>query len=186
MDLGSLHQFCIIMIFGKNVSIILNYYFGKIRNTYRNIVIQDGKKVSIFSDLFFEWWWRTVIWLIESCITFRIFLLIKFYVISFVRYNQTAIIDVNTGSLNETAYNEYGPVYLSVTFAAGYFYSFISFTAAISHVILFYGGEIWGRFKASRSEEVEDIHCKMMRSYEGIKLLIFNLTMNLILFYLFN
>jgi len=71
--------------------------------------------------------------------------------------------------LNETAYNEYGPVYLSVTFAAGYFYSFISFTAAISHVALFYGSEIWGRFKASRSEDDEDIHCKMMRSYEGIK-----------------
>ena len=85
------------------------------------------------------------------------------------RYNQTAIINVHTGSLNETAYNEYGPVYLSVTFAVGYFYSFISFTAAISHVALFYGGEIWGRFKASRSEEVEDIHCKMMRNYEGIK-----------------
>ncbi|CAG8433450.1 1785_t:CDS:10 [Diversispora eburnea] len=83
------------------------------------------------------------------------------------RYNQTAIIDSNTGMLNETAYQEYGPVYLSVTFAIGYFYSFISFTAAITHVILFYGDEIWARFKASRSEEVEDIHCKMMKNYEG-------------------
>ncbi|CAG8704121.1 2547_t:CDS:10, partial [Acaulospora morrowiae] len=84
------------------------------------------------------------------------------------RYNQTAIIDSETGMLNETAYREYGPVYLSVTFAVGYFYSFISFTAAISHVVLFYGEEIWGRFKASRSEEVEDIHCKMMKNYEEI------------------
>ncbi|CAG8477442.1 7851_t:CDS:10 [Funneliformis caledonium] len=86
-----------------------------------------------------------------------------------IRYNQTAIIDSYTGSLNETAYKEYGPAYLSVTFAAGYFYSFISFSAAISHVALFYGDEIWGRFKASRSEEVEDIHCKMMKNYEGTK-----------------
>ncbi|KAF0532938.1 OPT family small oligopeptide transporter [Gigaspora margarita] len=84
------------------------------------------------------------------------------------RYNQSAIIDFNTGSLNETAYKEYGPVYLSVTFAVGYFYSFIAFTAAITHVILFYGDEIWDRFKASRSEEVEDVHCKMMRNYEEI------------------
>ncbi|CAG8704106.1 20645_t:CDS:10 [Gigaspora margarita] len=83
------------------------------------------------------------------------------------RYNQSAIIDFNTGSLNETAYKEYGPVYLSVTFTVGYFYSFIAFTAAITHVILFYGDEIWDRFKASRSEEVEDVHCKMMRNYEG-------------------
>ncbi|CAG8652084.1 3835_t:CDS:10 [Cetraspora pellucida] len=80
----------------------------------------------------------------------------------------TMIFDFNTGALNETAYKEYGPVYLSVTFAVGYFYSFIAFTAAITHVILFYGDEIWDRFKASRSEEVEDIHCKMMRNYEEI------------------
>lgn len=83
------------------------------------------------------------------------------------RYNQTAIID-NTGSLNITAYENYSPVYLSVTFAFSYLYSFILITSTISHVFLFYGKEIWERFKASREEEEEDIHCKMMRIYPGI------------------
>ncbi|CAG8605144.1 8760_t:CDS:10, partial [Funneliformis caledonium] len=63
------------------------------------------------------------------------------------RYNQTAIID-NTGSLNITAYENYSPVYLSVTFAFSYLYSFILITSTISHVFLFYGKEIWERFKA--------------------------------------
>ncbi|CAG8690431.1 8845_t:CDS:10, partial [Ambispora leptoticha] len=84
------------------------------------------------------------------------------------RYNQTAVIDPTTGSLNITAYEQIGPVYLSVTFAAGYFWSFIGLTAALSHVVLFYGDEIWTRFKASRSEEKEDIHTKMMRVYPEI------------------
>ncbi|KAG9294530.1 hypothetical protein G9A89_008641 [Geosiphon pyriformis] len=84
------------------------------------------------------------------------------------RYNQTAVIDSNTGTLNLTAYEELGPVYLSVTFAAGYFWSFIAFAAAISHVLLFYGDEIWQRFKSSRSEEGEDIHSKLMRRYPEI------------------
>nr|CAG8578416.1 4645_t:CDS:10 [Entrophospora candida] len=72
-----------------------------------------------------------------------------------------------TGFLDEVAYSNYGPVFLSVTFAVGYFYSFIGFSSAISHVMLFYGNEIWSRFKASR-QEGEDIHCRMMRIYEEI------------------
>ncbi|CAG8775348.1 16301_t:CDS:2, partial [Racocetra fulgida] len=33
---------------------------------------------------------------------------------------------------------------------------------------LFYGKEIWERFKASRGEEQEDIHCKLMKNYPGV------------------
>ncbi|CAG8519807.1 8088_t:CDS:10 [Dentiscutata erythropus] len=123
-------------------------------------------------------WWAQVNWyvgvIVGSWIIAPILMAKKFPLLATYslnkdgeRYNQSTIIDFNTGSLNETAYKEYGPVYLSVTFAVGYFYSFIAFTAAITHVALFYGNEIWDRFKASRSEEVEDIHCKMMRNYEG-------------------
>ncbi|CAG8491960.1 2461_t:CDS:10 [Ambispora leptoticha] len=84
------------------------------------------------------------------------------------RYNQTAIIDQQTGSLNITAYEEVGPIYLSASFANTYFWSFVGFTATVSHVALFYGEEIWTQFKASRSEEKEDIHTKMMKVYPEI------------------
>ncbi|CAG8500295.1 7085_t:CDS:10 [Ambispora gerdemannii] len=84
------------------------------------------------------------------------------------RYNQTAVIDPHTGSLNVTAYEQIGPVYISAVFAIGYFWSFIAFTSAVSHVGLFYGNEIWTRFKASRAEENEDIHTRMMKVYQEI------------------
>ncbi|KAG9295222.1 hypothetical protein G9A89_006203 [Geosiphon pyriformis] len=83
------------------------------------------------------------------------------------RYNQTLIIDSNTMFLNVTAYEEQGPVYVSTTFAMYYFYTFAAFTAAISHVALFHGKDVYQRFKASR-EENEDIHTKMIRKYQGI------------------
>ncbi|CAG8570722.1 22811_t:CDS:10 [Cetraspora pellucida] len=60
------------------------------------------------------------------------------------------------------------PVYLSITFALSYLYAFITLTAVLSHVVLFYGKEIWERFKASREEEQEDIHCKLMNNYAEI------------------
>ncbi|CAJ0894025.1 11034_t:CDS:10 [Entrophospora sp. SA101] len=82
-------------------------------------------------------------------------------------WNAIGQTDQETGFLDEVAYSNYGPVFLSVTFAVGYFYSFIGFSSAISHVMLFYGNEIWSRFKASR-QEGEDIHCRMMRIYEEI------------------
>ncbi|CAG8446884.1 11182_t:CDS:10 [Acaulospora colombiana] len=85
-----------------------------------------------------------------------------------IRYNQTLIIDRTTGSLNVTAYEGYSPVYLSITFAMSYLYSFIALTAAISHVFLFYGKDIWKRFRASREEEKEDIHCRLMKAYPEI------------------
>ncbi|CAG8567234.1 12233_t:CDS:10 [Dentiscutata erythropus] len=84
------------------------------------------------------------------------------------RYNQSAIIDHSTGTLNATAYENYSPVYLSVTFALSYLYSFIGLSAVLSHVFLFYGKEIWQRFKASREEEQDDIHCKLMNNYPEI------------------
>ncbi|CAI2166429.1 11728_t:CDS:10 [Funneliformis geosporum] len=50
------------------------------------------------------------------------------------KYNQSAIIDEETGSLNITAYENYSPVYLSVTFAFSYLYSFISITSAMMRI----------------------------------------------------
>ncbi|RIA90001.1 oligopeptide transporter OPT family [Glomus cerebriforme] len=84
------------------------------------------------------------------------------------RYNQTRILDQDTKTLNITAYEEYSPIYLSTTFAMSYLYSFALITAVMSHVALFHGEEIWKRFRASRNEEEEDIHCKLMNVYPEV------------------
>ncbi|CAG8734673.1 11977_t:CDS:10 [Gigaspora margarita] len=84
-------------------------------------------------------------------------------------YNQTRIIDLATGSLNVTAYENYSPVFISVTLVICYGFSFMQLPATICHVILFHGKEIWNQFKKTREEEDNaDINCKMMRVYPEV------------------
>ncbi|KAF0400039.1 opt family small oligopeptide transporter [Gigaspora margarita] len=85
------------------------------------------------------------------------------------KYNQTRIIDPATGALDVAAYENYSPVYLSATMAAHYGYYFMLFPATICHFILFFGREVWNRYKKTREEEEEnDIHCKMMNVYPEV------------------
>ncbi|CAG8595949.1 10242_t:CDS:10, partial [Scutellospora calospora] len=80
----------------------------------------------------------------------------------------TSVIDQSTGALNITAYANYSPVYLSVTFAICYGYYFAQFPATIVHVALFHGKEIWTRYKKTRKEELNDIHCRLMSVYPEV------------------
>ncbi|KAF7085380.1 hypothetical protein CFC21_088817 [Triticum aestivum] len=69
--------------------------------------------------------------------------------------------------LDYDAYNELGRVNISTFFALSYGLSFATIAATISHVGLFYGKEIYQRFRVSRRED-PDIHTKLMRTYEDI------------------
>ncbi|RUS28429.1 hypothetical protein BC938DRAFT_481898 [Jimgerdemannia flammicorona] len=83
-------------------------------------------------------------------------------------YNQTRIINPQTGALDQDIYDKYSPVSLSISFATAYFFSLAAYASTITHVGLFYGREIWNRFMASRSEENDDIHTKLMRIYPEV------------------
>ncbi|CAG8480497.1 1963_t:CDS:10 [Dentiscutata heterogama] len=83
-------------------------------------------------------------------------------------YNQTRIIDPVTNDLNVAAYENYSPVYMSALFAVDYGYYFMQFPASICHVLLFHGKEIWDRYKKTREEEEDDIHCKLMDVYPDV------------------
>lgn len=61
-------------------------------------------------------------------------------------------------------YKEYSPLFLSPTLALNYGLSFAALTAAIVHIILYHGKEVWYRFRAARDQE-PDIHLKLMRKY---------------------
>lgn len=62
-------------------------------------------------------------------------------------------------------YKEYSPLFLAPTFALNYGLSFAALTAALVHVGLFHGKEIWYRFRAARNQE-PDIHMKLMKKYK--------------------
>jgi len=67
-------------------------------------------------------------------------------------------------TFNQTAYEEYSPLFLPATFTMSYAMSFAALIATVTHVALFYGPDIWSRVKSAKTE-VPDVHLKLMRRY---------------------
>lgn len=81
-------------------------------------------------------------------------------------YDITKIVDQQF-QLDTDAYGKLGMVNLSTFFALVYGLSFATIASTITHVSIFYGKEIYQRFRASRHEK-PDIHTKLMRKYDDI------------------
>ncbi|KAJ3130414.1 hypothetical protein HK100_008064 [Physocladia obscura] len=70
---------------------------------------------------------------------------------------------------NQTAYDLVQPIRFTTLLAVNYASKFLSVTSAITHVILWYGPDIFYRFKtATRDLDVDDIHVKLMDSYPEV------------------
>jgi len=78
-------------------------------------------------------------------------------------YNVTRILDANK-HFNETAYQNYSPLFLPTQFALAYGLSFAAVSAVIIHVGLYHGKEIWNQFKMARHQE-DDVHMRLMKKY---------------------
>jgi hypothetical protein len=77
-------------------------------------------------------------------------------------FNVSRILTNNQFDLKK--YTSYSPLFLAPTFALNYGLSFAALMAAVVHVALFHGKEIWYRWKAARNQE-PDIHMKLMEKY---------------------
>ncbi|GAA5998997.1 hypothetical protein JCM5350_004400, partial [Sporobolomyces pararoseus] len=82
-------------------------------------------------------------------------------------YNSSAVVDPINLSLNETAYREYSPLYLPITYATTYGLSFMLSTSVIVHTVLYYGKSIVKQVRQARSEDY-DVHVKLMRNYPEV------------------
>ncbi|XP_012068073.1 oligopeptide transporter 4 [Jatropha curcas] len=82
------------------------------------------------------------------------------------RYNFTAIINEKF-ELDLAQYDKQGRVHLSTFFATTYGLGFATIAATLSHVVLFYGREIYGRYKESKQGK-QDIHTRLMKQYKDI------------------
>ncbi|KAJ3120373.1 hypothetical protein HK100_012826 [Physocladia obscura] len=76
-------------------------------------------------------------------------------------------------NLNLTAYNDVAPVHLTAFFVMVYAGSFLSMTSAITHVLLWYGKDIYRQslnaFRQLRDEvDSQDKHVKLMEAYPEI------------------
>ncbi|KAF8729165.1 hypothetical protein HU200_017748 [Digitaria exilis] len=81
-------------------------------------------------------------------------------------YDITSIVN-DQFMINMDAYSKAGKVNLSIFFALCYGLSFATITATVTHVGIFYGKEIYQRFRASRKEK-PDIHTRLMKKYDDI------------------
>ncbi|RLM80025.1 oligopeptide transporter 4-like [Panicum miliaceum] len=97
--------------------------------------------------------------------TFPIFSL-HLFMSNGTKYNIPSIVN-SQFELDKDAYNQHGKVNLSIFFALSYGLSFATIAATFTHVSLFYGKEIYHRFKASQKEK-PDIHTKLMEKYDDI------------------
>ncbi|KAG9009284.1 hypothetical protein FRB90_008449 [Tulasnella sp. 427] len=81
-------------------------------------------------------------------------------------YNISRILD-SDHRFNVTAYEEYSPLYLPVTFAMTYLLAFMLSTALLVHTVLYFGPEVLRRLK-DKDDKDDDIHAKLMRSYPEV------------------
>ncbi|KAI0024769.1 OPT oligopeptide transporter protein-domain-containing protein [Xylariomycetidae sp. FL0641] len=78
-------------------------------------------------------------------------------------YNVTRILTPEY-RLDESAYQNYSPLFISTTFAMSYGLSFAAISALVAYTYLYHRKTIWAQYKNSTTEK-PDIHMKLMRKY---------------------
>ncbi|KAI5655076.1 hypothetical protein M9H77_32263 [Catharanthus roseus] len=81
-------------------------------------------------------------------------------------YNITAIVNKNF-ELDKDQYAKQGSINLSTFFALTYGFGFATIASTLTHVGLFYGREIYNRYRAS-SDGKMDVHTRLMKKYKDI------------------
>ncbi|KAH9621725.1 hypothetical protein KSS87_000587, partial [Heliosperma pusillum] len=81
-------------------------------------------------------------------------------------YNISAIVNEHF-ELDQMQYAKQGQIHMSLVFALTYGFGFAAIAATITHVALFYGREMYERFRESYKGK-EDIHAKLMKNYKDI------------------
>ncbi|KAI9185955.1 hypothetical protein LWI28_012315 [Acer negundo] len=88
------------------------------------------------------------------------------------KYDINRILNKATFDLDQTAYDNYSKLHLSGFFAFSYGLSFATLMAALTHVALYDGKDIWNMWKKTRSavaDKFGDIHTRTMKkNYEAV------------------
>jgi len=79
------------------------------------------------------------------------------------KYNSSRILTPEF-TLDEKAYAEYSPLFISTTFAISYGLSFAAIASLVVYTYLHNGDRIWRQYRNSTNEK-PDVHMKMMRKY---------------------
>ncbi|KKY23899.1 putative oligopeptide transporter [Phaeomoniella chlamydospora] len=81
-------------------------------------------------------------------------------------YNITKVVDENLNFVL-SKYEQYSPMYISMSYSLTYALSFAAVTAIVVHTYLYNGSEIWAKLKNARHGG-EDIHRRLMYQYKEV------------------
>lgn len=82
-------------------------------------------------------------------------------------YNVSRVIDHKTLDFNTTAYHDYSPMYISMSYSLSYALSFAAVTAMIVYTALWNGKDIIAKLRNSRAGG-EDVHKRLMNAYREV------------------
>ena len=82
-------------------------------------------------------------------------------------YNTSRVLNPGNFTFNQTAYDTYSPLYLSLGFNFIYISSFAVTTCVLVHTALYHGSALLNGVKRIKTEE-DDIHAKLMRFYPEV------------------
>ncbi|RFU81347.1 sexual differentiation [Trichoderma arundinaceum] len=80
------------------------------------------------------------------------------------KYNISRVVNPDI-TLNEEAYRNYSPLFISTTFAISYGLSFAAISSLVVYTYLHHGKYIWRQYMNSTTEK-PDIHMKLMKKYK--------------------
>ncbi|KAH6610737.1 hypothetical protein Trco_000757 [Trichoderma cornu-damae] len=80
------------------------------------------------------------------------------------KYNISRVVNPDM-TLNEEAYRNYSPLFISTTFAISYGLSFAAISSLVVYTYLHHGKYIWKQYMNSTTEK-PDVHMKLMRKYK--------------------
>ncbi|KIO28914.1 hypothetical protein M407DRAFT_229195 [Tulasnella calospora MUT 4182] len=171
-------------IFPKNV--IVNQLFGGISGLGMNILTLDWTQISMGPPPLITPFWSQLhsfgafilfYWIVVPILYYRNVWnsahLPIFGGMAYDRwaqpYDVTRVLDLETLKFNSTAYEEYSPVYLPISFAMTYLLAFAMPPATLVYTVLVYWPKIWGFIqRKAPNDEPDDIHAKLMRKYSTI------------------
>ncbi|CAN1835229.1 Oligopeptide transporter 5 [Linum perenne] len=85
-------------------------------------------------------------------------------------YNISKILNQREFDINLVEYEDYSKLYLSITFAFVYGFSFAALVSTVTHVALFDGKQLWKKTTAaSKDQQQTDVHTRLMKkNYESV------------------
>ncbi|KAG9050894.1 hypothetical protein FS837_001548 [Tulasnella sp. UAMH 9824] len=166
-------------------NVVVNQLFGSVTGLGMSFLSFDWSQISwVISPLVVPWWalWQqflgfvVICWLIVPILYYKnVWKSGHLPIMGSSAYDRFAEpyslkhVITRDFRLNETAYEEYSPVYLPITYSMTYFFGFAVPIAALVHVILWQGKSI---YKVLRGEQAEkpDIHARLMKEYPEISM----------------